>query len=784
MSNKRKTLTLSDTDSSDSASDSELLNISKKRPRTTSNSGGSHSSSPAPPSKRSSNGAPVPVKPVQQRPGSDSDTSDDSDSDWDGKTSSKKKKKQPLPKTRKSRITRAESESEPEEGEVSDSDDESNDGVSDDEKEFDDGLDENLIGDDADRARLEKMTEKEREQELYNRIEKREALKTRFDIEKKLRLAKKKDQRKKKDPESRPKEKEKDKDKSSDSLTVIPSDRKKTLEENKAGRSEKFAALKAKREYKKMAEEKEQEKKKAEEQKKEEEQEEEAASDSDGSEKKAKQKLNPSQVFSSDDESDHSSGRSSNKPGKRSRSVSSSSSSSDSDSNNVLPSGNPHITHEGGHASRRASAVLQFSSSCSSSSCSSAAGSSNEGEDSGTETRPLSAVNPPRSESSEPKRRRDMVTTVTSKEQLERIRLSRHKMSRFVHLPIFSKAIIGCFVRIGIGTNGINPVYRVAEITEVCETAKIYALEDTKTNKGLRLRHGKQERVFRLEFISNRPFSDSEYNKWVESCASHDVPLPTLDSLSKKEKDIKDLLNYNYTNDDIDTMVNERLRFSNRPTNYAVAKTELLKKRDIAQQSGDQEVIEKVIEELAELDNTSTRLDKRRTATISSILYINERNRKENVIKAEKAIKAEMEALKGVRAADPFTRRQTRPTIVTKDIKSSSDMTSDERQVAELERKLKMEREQRKKEEEAQRKKIEEERTKEAERKRIQEEDLYAAHDFDLNIDFGPAMPVVSSTPAAPGRPNGSTSAHNGTPAATPKRSLNLEEYKKKKGLL
>lgn len=176
----------------------------------------------------------------------------------------------------------------------------------------------------------------------------------------------------------------------------------------------------------------------------------------------------------------------------------------------------------------------------------------------------------------------------------------------------------------------------------MCETAKVYALEKTKTNKGLRLRHGKQERVFRLEFISNREFSDSEYNKWVESCASHDVPLPTMESLAKKEKDIKDLLNYNYTNDDIDTIVNERLRFTNRPTNYAVAKTELLKKRDIAKQSGNQEELEKVNEQIAELDSTSTRLDKRRTATISSILYINERNRKDNVIKAEKAILAEV----------------------------------------------------------------------------------------------------------------------------------------------
>ena len=46
--------------------------------------------------------------------------------------------------------------------------------------EFHDGLDEHLIGDDEDRERLEEMTEKEREQELYNRIERREVLRTRW----------------------------------------------------------------------------------------------------------------------------------------------------------------------------------------------------------------------------------------------------------------------------------------------------------------------------------------------------------------------------------------------------------------------------------------------------------------------------------------------------------------------------------------------------------------------------------------------------------------------------
>lgn len=48
------------------------------------------------------------------------------------------------------------------------------------EEEFHDGYDENLIGDADDKKRLEQMTEKEREQELFNRIERRQALKMRF----------------------------------------------------------------------------------------------------------------------------------------------------------------------------------------------------------------------------------------------------------------------------------------------------------------------------------------------------------------------------------------------------------------------------------------------------------------------------------------------------------------------------------------------------------------------------------------------------------------------------
>ena len=56
----------------------------------------------------------------------------------------------------------------------------SEDESDDDFEEFNDGLDENLTRDDEDRKNLQQMTEREREEELFNRLEKREAMKKRW----------------------------------------------------------------------------------------------------------------------------------------------------------------------------------------------------------------------------------------------------------------------------------------------------------------------------------------------------------------------------------------------------------------------------------------------------------------------------------------------------------------------------------------------------------------------------------------------------------------------------
>lgn len=119
-------------------------------------------------------------------------------------------------------------------------------------EEFNDGYDDKLMGDAEDQARLAQMTEKEREQEIFKRIEQREIMKTRFEIEKKLRMAKKQELKKQK--ESKKKEKgieEKQKIDRAPDPKERSKDRKKTIEEKQDKKFHAMSLLKARREEKK-----------------------------------------------------------------------------------------------------------------------------------------------------------------------------------------------------------------------------------------------------------------------------------------------------------------------------------------------------------------------------------------------------------------------------------------------------------------------------------------------------------------------------------------------------
>lgn len=137
-------------------------------------------------------------------------------------------------------------------------------------------------------------------------------------------------------------------------------------------------------------------------------------------------------------------------------------------------------------------------------------------------------------------------------------------------------------------------------------------------------------------------------------------------------------------------MLKEKQKFKNNPHNYALKKTDLLKKKDMAEAEGRDDDVKEIRSQLDDLEQRASELDRQRTANISSIKwdlfytywsfallalaifywymdfysYINKRNREGNQKEIEEAYKREWDELRS-QTADPFTRRQCRPTMVS-----------------------------------------------------------------------------------------------------------------------
>ncbi|XP_072023591.1 LOW QUALITY PROTEIN: RNA polymerase-associated protein RTF1 homolog [Amphiura filiformis] len=726
---KRKSRAIIDTSSSDSDSganlDEELLSLSKKRKKTTEETEdktGSGSEDEAPEVEGGNEGEegeegekeeatkasdseeeePKPANDSTRKSELDSETSE-SDDDWTAGGRNKKKrkiKKRGSPR----RVSRSGTQdgsagsdsdmSSLEEGEVSDSSAGGSDESSGEEPQFTDGYDENLIGDEDDRARLEKMTEKEREEEIYNRLEKREVLRTRFEIEKKLRQAKRERRRLKKTEQTETKEKKLSSQLTSQ--TELSRVRRKTVEDKKDKKAEAINKLRAAREQKKKT--------------------------ADALLAK-KQTLKASEVYSDDDDEE------------------------DDDK-----SGDESAKEEEEKKPKRTSSISGSESSSSSQSSDSE-----------------------RSDDEE----EEKIVFISTKEELNKIRLSRHKMEKWCHMPYFKPTVTGCYVRIGIGQNNGKSVYRVAEITDVVETAKIYQLGGSRTNKGLKLRYCAQERVYRLEFVSNQDFTDGEFFKWKEDMVLMGHTLPSTAHVESKQADIKNAFSYSYKEDDIAKIVSEKERFRRNPRNYAMKKTSLMKARDMAHQEGRVEDANKYAAELEEVEERAIELDRVRNKNVNAITYINQRNRERNIKEAERAMAEEIKVLKHAEP-DPFTRRHCRPTLVTK-TREENVMSSELLKKLEDEKRKKQEAEKKKKEAQLSMQDdilaaLSQEGAPAKVGERKVSEDLFKAHDFEIKIDLD--VPMSESRALNPDDPDGL----NLGPA--PRRSLNLDEYKKMRGLI
>lgn len=148
-------------------------------------------------------------------------------------------------------------------------------------------------------------------------------------------------------------------------------------------------------------------------------------------------------------------------------------------------------------------------------------------------------------------------------EDIERIRLKREVLVKWVHHLYFDKTVKGAFVRYSIGANKVGKViYIICEIEDVVEDTEYYRIDQASqvsTNKYLILRHGKTKKKLKIDGVSNTPFTAEEFTSYLARLAKDDFKPITLEQVESKVADIAAADNYKYSAEEFEENIQKQL---------------------------------------------------------------------------------------------------------------------------------------------------------------------------------------------------------------------------------
>lgn len=151
----------------------------------------------------------------------------------------------------------------------------------------------------------------------------------------------------------------------------------------------------------------------------------------------------------------------------------------------------------------------------------------------------------------------------------DRVRLGRNEFAQVCFTPGFEPAITGCFIRIALGPHPETGVeqYRMAMIKGFTNS-RPYAINGPNgsfvTDQYIKAAHGKAVKEFPFIAASSSKFTEAELNRYTVTCHNEGVKLPTKEHLLGKIDKINDLINHNWTNDEIKARLKRKNDFRRR----------------------------------------------------------------------------------------------------------------------------------------------------------------------------------------------------------------------------
>ena len=252
------------------------------------------------------------------------------------------------------------------------------------------------------------------------------------------------------------------------------------------------------------------------------------------------------------------------------------------------------------------------------------------------------------------------------------LQLTRKQLTRAIDEPYFKDFIKNKYVRLSIGsrvsksTGDKKRVYRLGEIIGVQTLAKTYKLlenDKKKSNSGIIIRIGKQERAWEINFVSNDGFKDYEFEEWKERMRAHSMALPTPGQLQDRLLQAKkDLQTFRYDQQALDSLRKRKKQTRDIQSipNLHKEKLKLESEHGACEDEHEKERLQSQINSIKhELERRS--LNKKDQLSYEEIMRRNREKTMENMRRA-RALRGKEGQHQGSYLFDAFSRTLTAPT--------------------------------------------------------------------------------------------------------------------------
>lgn len=228
---------------------------------------------------------------------------------------------------------------------------------------------------------------------------------------------------------------------------------------------------------------------------------------------------------------------------------------------------------------------------------------------------------------------KEMLDKIQYKDLLK-VQVTRSDLETWIDEPYWDKVIRNLFVRIGVGeSDSKGYVYRVAEIVEPVDLGgKEYKLGKKRTSLCLKLSIAGSMKDFQMEYVSNKPFTEEEFEVWKKTMLKHNYEPPTPKQLDSLVKNINFAKNYVYTEEDIEKMIEQNRKNAIEKGLLIDSKSIMSLKRQLksAKERNDTEEIESLKKKLNDIYEIQKKKIEERYKNVPNIEAINRKNKEIN----------------------------------------------------------------------------------------------------------------------------------------------------------